>query len=64
MTWDETTDELRLLTAKFNPYHEIQAKSKATKIYLTPTQELELKALRDRAIALHYMRISINITGN
>lgn len=61
MTWLETCEELELLKVKFNPYHEIQAKAKATKIDLTHTQTLELKALRARAIELHYIRIELNL---
>lgn len=64
MTWDETTEELKSLMVKFNPYHEIQANAKKSKIDLTPTQELELKALRARAVELHYIRIWMNINAN
>lgn len=58
MTWEETLIEIQELISKFAPYHEIKEKD------LNLIQKAELKALRDRAIELHYIRIGIVINEN
>jgi hypothetical protein len=53
MTWEETLEELRGLHLKFNEIHSIK------KIKDAP-EHPGLKALRDRCVQLHYIRIQLN----